>query len=88
MRYFYLFIYLFICIYLFIHLFIYLFLIIHRTLTWTAESLTCVRDLLMHAYTHGGIPIPMASSAKCLTRGKKQQQQQKNNILSFSFAPG
>ena len=85
MRYFYLFIYLFICIYLFI----YLFLIIHRTLTWTAESLTCVRDLLMHAYTHGGIPTPMASSAKCLTRGKKQQQQQQNNnILSFSFAPG
>ena len=25
---------------------------IHKTMTWVSESLTCLYDLLMHAYTH------------------------------------
>ena len=28
--------------------------IIHRTLTWTTGSLTCVYMIFLHAYTHGG----------------------------------
>ena len=37
--------------------------IIHRTLTWTAGSVTCAR-MLMHAIAHGGVRTPSESAVK------------------------
>ena len=44
--------------------------IIHRTLKWTTESLSCAQ-MLMHAIAHGGVRTPIESLHWKLTPGRK-----------------
>ena len=44
--------------------------IIHQTLTWTTESLTCTQ-MLMHAIAHGGRRDTMRESALKVDSGRK-----------------
>ena len=44
--------------------------IIHRTLTWTTESLTCTQ-MLMHAISHGAVRTHVKESALKVDSGRK-----------------
>ena len=43
---------------------------IHRTLTWTTESLTCVQ-MFMHAIAHGSVRTHVRESALKVDHGRK-----------------